>query len=104
MKSIALCTTILTSLLAATSASAIDRLVEGFPDLPKDARVVAGRGMACQHFWGEASGTGDARDRDVAKQLKRLGCHHVERDLERIRVKYRNRPEVLRILDEAGLR
>lgn len=99
MKSLALCTTML-----ATPASAIDRLVEGFPDLRKDAQDVAGLSMACQHFWGEVNGTGDAYDRDVAKQLERFGCHRIGRDLERIRARYRNRPEVLRILDEAGLR
>jgi len=76
-------------------------MIEGFPDLPSDARGVAERYMGCQHFWGEVDGTGGERDREVAAQLKRLRCDRVEQDLKRIKDKYRNSPDVLRILEEA---
>jgi len=82
-------------------AGAIDRMVEGFPDLPSDAREVAERYMGCQHFWGEVSGSGDERDREVAARLKELKCDQVEEDLRRVRVTYRDRPDILRILKEA---
>jgi hypothetical protein len=88
-------------LLIGAQASAVDRMVEGFPDLPSDARVVAERFMGCQHFWGEVSGTGDERDREVAARLKELKCDQVEDDLRRVRVKYRDRPDILCILKEA---
>ena len=52
---------------ALTLAHAGDRLVDGFPDLPKDARYVAERSVACAHFWGEANGTGDERDRQISE-------------------------------------
>ena len=76
-------------------------MVEGFPDLPKDARVVAERYMACQHFSGEANGTGDERDKEVAKALRELKCGRVEQDFESIKKKYLRNPRVLEILKEA---
>jgi hypothetical protein len=76
-------------------------MIAGFPDLPSDAREVAERYMGCQHFWGEVSGTGDERDQEVATQLNKLKCDQVDEDLRRIRVKYRDRPDILRILKEA---
>jgi hypothetical protein len=77
-------------------------MVEGFPDLPEDARDVAERYMGCQHFWGEVSGSGDERDMWVAAQLKELKCDQVERDMEQIKAKYHNRPDILRILGETN--
>jgi len=88
-------------LLLSVRVGAVDRMIEGFPDLPSDARGVAERYMGCQHFWGEVDGTGGERDREVAAQLKRLRCDRVEQDLKRIKDKYRNSPDVLRILEEA---
>lgn len=84
-------------------AGAVDRMVEGFPELPQDARDVAERYMGCQHFWGEVSGTGDDRDKWVEAQLTELKCDQVERDFARIKVKYQDRPDILRILQEATL-
>jgi hypothetical protein len=83
---------------------AVDRMVEGFPDLPKDARDVAERYMGCQHFWGEVGGSGDERDKWVAAQLTELKCDQVERDFAQIKVKYRDRPDILRILEEANFK
>jgi len=88
--------------IACGSASARDRLVDGFPDLPKDARLVAERSVACQHFWGEVSGTDDERDREIAEQLKQLKCDTVDRDIERIKRLYANSPAVLGVLSEAS--
>lgn len=87
--------------LASARVGAIDRMVQGFPDLPSDARDVAERYMGCQHFWGEVSGTGDERDREVAARLKELKCDQVEGDLRRIKGKYHDHPDILRILKEA---
>ncbi|MCU0973795.1 MAG: hypothetical protein MUF80_07560 [Burkholderiales bacterium] len=92
------------ALASSAPAGAVDRMVEGFPDLPRDARVVAERYMGCQHFWGELNGRGDERDTWVAAQLKQLKCDQVERDFEQIKAKYHNRPDILRILDEANFR
>ena len=78
-----------------------DRMVDGFPDLPKDAREVAERYMGCQHFWGEVNGTGDERDKEVAKTLRELQCGRIEQDLIRIKTKYARSPRVLEILKEA---
>ena len=80
-----------------------DRLVTGFPDLPKDAREVAERSLACQHFWGEANGTGDERDREVAKTLQELKCDRVEQDLMLVRSKYSKDQRILTILKEAAI-
>ena len=90
------------ALATSAPAGAVDRMVEGFPDLPKDARDVAERYMGCQHFWGEVSGTGDERDKWVAAQLTKLNCDQVERDFAQIKTKYHNRPDILRILEEAN--
>lgn len=83
------------------SALARDRMADGFPDLPHDARQVAERSVACKHFSGEANGTGDARDRDVARTLRRLRCDRVDNDMAAIKRKYRRNEDVLRILSEA---
>ena len=88
-------------LLFAPTAKAIDRTVDGFPDLPKDARAVAERQLGCLHFSGEFGGTRSERDRQVVRELKRLRCNHIERDLGRIKAKYRNNPTVLKIMQEA---
>jgi hypothetical protein len=89
------------ALLLPTQGFCIDRMVEGFPDLPKDARSVAERYMGCQHFWGEVNGTGDERDKEVAKQLKELGCNEIEQEYAKIKHKYRNNATILKILNEA---
>jgi hypothetical protein len=90
------------ALAISAPAGAVDRMVEGFPDLPKDVRDVAERYIGCQHFWGEVSGTGDGRDRWVAAQLTQLKCDQVERDFALIKAKYHNRPDILRILEETN--
>ncbi len=91
-------------LLSVLSLSALadvaDRMTDGFPDLPRDARKVAERYMACQHFWGEIGGSGDERDREVNAELRKLKCDRIELDLEKIKLKYRNKPEILNILKE----
>lgn len=93
----------LTWMLATSEpAGAVDRMVEGFPDLPKDARDVAERYMGCQHFWAEVSGTDDERDKWVAAQLTKLKCDHVERDFAQVKEKYHDRPDILRVLEEAN--
>ena len=94
---------ILFSNLCLATAGAIDRMRDGFPDLPKDAQAVAERSLGCQHFWGEANGTGDERDKEVAQQLKQLRCNRIKRDLDKIRAKYRKNDKVLKILQEAAL-
>ena len=99
-KALGHCSALLCVVLMNARAGAIDRMVEGFPDLPGDARNVAERYMGCQHFWGEVTGTGDGRDREVAARLKELKCDQVEEDLGRIRIKYHDRPDILRILKE----
>lgn len=65
------------------SAQAIDRLAESFPGLPKDAREVAERIVACNYFSGELNGDGG------------------DRDLNAMRAKYRKNPRVLAALKEA---
>ena len=93
-----------TILLLALSSqvSAIDRMRDGFPDLPADARQIAERYMGCQHFWGEVNGTGDERDKMVAAQLSELKCDKIEENLERVKLKYHNNQRVLEILEEAN--
>ncbi|WP_340676501.1 hypothetical protein [Paraperlucidibaca sp.] len=83
------------------SAQAIDRLAEGFPELPKDARVVAERTVACIYFSGELNGDGGDRDKEVAARLRKLKCDRVDRDLNAMRAKYRKSPKVLVALKEA---
>ncbi|RYG93645.1 MAG: hypothetical protein EON58_17910 [Alphaproteobacteria bacterium] len=100
MKMLAFAIVIFT-ILGPFSVSGMDRMTKGFPDLPKDARAVAERYMACQHFSGEFNGTGDERDKEVTKTLRELKCDRVEQDLERIKKKYERSPRVLEILKEA---
>ena len=100
--SVASLTLLSTSLLIA-EAGAVDRLIDGFPDLPRDARNIAERSLAQQQFWGEVNGTGDERDREVACRLTQLECNRIADDLGRIRVKYRQSPKTLKILQEAAL-
>ena len=86
---------------AAFTARSSDRLVDGFPELPRDARSVAERSVACMHFWGEANGTGDERDRQVSEQLRNLRCKDIEHDLEKVRRRYKDQPKILKVLLEA---
>ena len=76
-------------------------MVEGFPELPQDARYVAERSVACIHFWSEATGKGDQRDREVSDQLRQLRCDRIERDLDEVRLKYKKSPKILKVLKEA---
>ena len=89
--------------LSGNCAAAQDRLVEGFPDLPRDARSVAERSTACQHWSGEITGDNLHRDRQVVQAMKKLRCQSVERDMVQMRRKYRDDPKVLNILQEAVL-
>ena len=90
-------------LIACGSVAAGDRHVDGFPDLPKDARQVAERSIACQHFAGEHGGSDSERDREVIAELRKLKCDRIESDLERIKHQYRKNPGVLEILKEADV-
>jgi len=83
------------------SAQAIDRLAKGFPELPKDARGVAERVVACSYFSGELGGDGCDRDKDVTARLRELKCGRVDHDLNAMRAKYRKNPRVLAALKEA---
>ena len=76
-------------------------MIDELPNLPKDARGVAERYMGCHTFWGEVNGIGSERDREVAAQPRRLKCNRVEEDLDLIKSKYRNSPDVPRILEDA---
>ncbi|MGY0505396.1 hypothetical protein [Luteimonas sp. e5] len=78
-----------------------DSPTSGYPELPRDARRVAERSIACRHYADEFMGMGDARDREVNRQLGKLRCHSLEKDAERMRRKYRDDPEVLRLINEA---
>ena len=82
-------------------AAAQDRLITGYPELPRDARNVAERSGGCQHFSGEIIGDDGERDRQVNRAMKKLKCEQLEQDAERIKHKYRNNPKVLRGLNEA---
>ena len=92
---------LLITLIAAFEVDAQSRMTTGFPDLPRDAAKVAERGLACIHFSGELNGTGDERDRWVTDQMRKLRCDRVEKDLQRMKNKYGNKPEILKILSEA---
>ena len=76
-------------------------MITGFPELPRDARKVAERSVACQHFAGEMSGDNSERDREVNRTISRLKCNQLEADTERLKRKYRNNPKVLQILGDA---
>ena len=72
-------------------------LVADYPELPADARKVVERSAACRHFADEIAGNGSERDRQVNRQIKKLRCNSLENDANRIRQKYKSRPEVLRL-------
>lgn len=84
----------------AVTALARDRMVDGFPDLPRDAAKVAERNLACIYFGGEFSGEAE-RDQWLMRQMRKLRCDRVEQDLAAIRYKYRAQPAILKILSEA---
>jgi hypothetical protein len=92
------------TLLQSNSASAVDRMATGFPDLPVDAKNVAERSLACNHFWGEISGNGDERDKEVSKKLTDLKCSQISQEIKAIRYKYRNNLKILAILDDADIK
>jgi hypothetical protein len=103
MKRLAFSTVFFAISMVSLDSYAFDRMRDGFPDLPKTAREIAERSLACQHFWGEVNGTGDERDKDVARTLKELKCDRVVHDLKKVRAKYRNNPKISKILDEATI-
>ena len=76
-------------------------LVTGFPNIPADARRVAERLANCNHFAGEFSGDGSARDKEVNGTMKELGCDTIERDVAAIRRKYAADPTVEEALKKA---
>lgn len=76
-------------------------LVSGFPNIPADARRVAERLAACNHFAGEINGDGGERDKEVGGTMKELSCDTIERDVAAIRRKYAADPTVEEALKKA---
>lgn len=76
-------------------------LITGFPNIPADARRVAERLAACNHFAGEINGDGGERDKEVGGTMKELSCDTIERDVAAIRRKYAADPTVEEALKKA---
>ena len=74
----------------------------GFPQLPADARDVAERFAACNHFAGEINGDGGERDKEVFAKLTELSCDTIARDVATIRNKYANDAAVAEALKRAS--
>ncbi|MCQ4166902.1 hypothetical protein [Tahibacter harae] len=84
------------------STSASDTpLATGFPNIPADARRVAERLAACNHFAGEINGDGGERDKEVGVSMTGLGCATIEKDVAAIRRKYAADPTVEEALKQA---
>jgi hypothetical protein len=84
------------------TAHATDRQIKGFPELPKDARKVAERSIACTHFAGEVTGDKNQRGKEVNAQLRKLRCARIEQDMLAMRAKYQKHPNFLALLNEAS--
>ena len=101
------CSTILVLCLGACSSSQTysaseNLLVTGFPNLPQDARNVAERLAACQHFAGETGDNPPDRELEIQATLSDLKCQSIEQDVSDMRAKYSANREVLAALDSAS--
>ncbi len=69
---------------------------------PKDIYEFIGRRDDCNHFAGEFSGMPSDRERDRAidKTMTKLRCESVEADEKKLRKKYKDRPDMLKWLDD----
>jgi len=76
----------------------LDKLTAG---LPKDAAAIVTRHVVCNHWQGE-----EPYDRSRAKQidraLKQNRCDSLDRDEAALRARLRDRPEIIKALDDAA--
>jgi len=70
------------------------------PRLPAEVRQAIARREACNHWAGEEP-YDRARAREIAANVRRLGCVRLEKDEARLRRRYARRPGVLRALRAA---
>ena len=92
---------VLFAALSYQTASAQDRLMTGYPELPRDAKRLAERSQSCEHFAGEINGNSGELDRRANRAIKKLKCDRLEKDAKVIKHKYRNNPKVLRLVNES---
>ena len=101
------CSTILVLCLGACSSSQTysaseNLLVTGLPNLPQDARNVAERLAACQHFSGEIGDNPPDRELEIQATMSDLKCKSIEQDVADMRAKYSANREVLAAFDSAS--
>jgi hypothetical protein len=73
----------------------LDKLTAG---LPKDAAAMVERRANCNHWQGEEPND-KAHGREIDRALTRFGCDFIERDEEKLRARYADKPEIIRALD-----
>jgi hypothetical protein len=89
----------LLALLPATNVVAPEDLRQQVEQAPKDVAAFIERRASCNHFLGE-SPYDEERATFLAKARRDLRCARVSEDEGKLRRAYRDRPEVLRLLDE----
>lgn len=72
-----------------------------FLELPEDARRVAEKLAACNHFAGEFSGDKSTRDREVTAALTQLGCETIDEDVRLVLAKYPGDARLVKALKTA---
>ena len=96
-------------LALASSAQAIDEgsPVEGdealarYPNLPRDAAIVAYRLEQCVHFAGEFNGDGSEHDAEVNRIMVELRCDTIKQEALDLRSRYRDSEAVLQAMAPA---
>jgi len=73
----------------------LDKLTAGLPRTPP--RLVERRAN-CNHWQGEEP-YDKARGREIDRALTRFGCDFIERDEEKLRARYADKPEIIKALD-----
>lgn len=60
----------------------------------KDVKIFIDNAETCEHLAGEITGMGDARQREVTKEVNKY-CERAKRQQKRLLIKYNANPEVV---------
>ena len=96
-------TSVMLLLLAQPSPAedqAWERLKARIESAPQEIATFVERRAGCNHFDGEVGSEYPERERQVQQARQELRCNNIESDTRAIQRKYKNTPDVLKLLDD----
>ena len=69
---------------------------------PRDVTTFIERRTGCNHWDGEAGGPFREREEQVQSERRKLRCDYIQSDAQKVGRKYRNRPDLLKLIAETA--